>query len=188
MTPDDGNVVFNRSCKVSFLPQTPAFCPDDTIRSHIFKSDSPKLAVIREYEEICTKLGTGSGKNAVIQTQFEKLNRQMEEGDLWNYESQISSILTTLGITDMNRRMSELSGGMIKKVALAQVLVEDSKLLLLDEPTNHLDITPITWLQEYLKNTDRSVLMVTHDRYFLDNVCNNIYELARERVNLYQGN
>lgn len=188
LTPDDGNVVFNRSCKVSFLPQTPAFCPDDTIRSHIFKSDSPKLAVIREYEEICTKLGTGSGKNAVIQAQFEKLNRQMEEGDLWNYESQISSILTTLGITDMNRRMSELSGGMIKKVALAQVLVEDSKLLLLDEPTNHLDITTITWLQEYLKNTDRSVLMVTHDRYFLDNVCNNIYELARARVKLYQGN
>ena len=88
----------------------------------------------------------------------------------------------------MELRMSELSGGMIKKVALAQVLVEDSKLLLLDEPTNHLDITTITWLQEYLKNTDRSVLMVTHDRYFLDNVCNNIYELARARVKLYQGN
>ena len=208
LVPDDGQVVINKSAGVSFLPQNPVFNPEDTIRDHIFKSESPKLAVIREYEEICTKLGSiastgssgsggsagsaGTGKPAEssgeIQTNYEKLNKQMEDRDLWNYESQISSILTTLGITDMNRKMSELSGGMIKKVALAQVLVEDTKLLLLDEPTNHLDITTISWLQDYLKNTDRSVLMVTHDRYFLDNVCNNIYELARAKVKLYQGN
>ena len=84
--------------------------------------------------------------------------------------------------------MGELSGGMIKKVALAQVLVEDTKLLLLDEPTNHLDITTISWLQDYLAETKRAVLMVTHDRYFLDAVCNHIYELARNKVKLYIGN
>ena len=112
----------------------------------------------------------------------------MEKQDLWNYEAQISSILSTLGITDMSRKMGSLSGGMIKKVALAQVLVEDIKLLLLDEPTNHLDITTISWLQDYLKNTDRAVLMVTHDRYFLDNVCTNIYELDHHKLKLYQGN
>ena len=112
----------------------------------------------------------------------------MDNQDLWNYESQISSILSTLGITDLERKMGTLSGGMIKKVALAQVLVEDTKILLLDEPTNHLDITTITWLQNYLKETKRSVLMVTHDRYFLDAVCTNIYELARNKLKLYQGN
>ena len=99
----------------------------------------------------------------------------MEQQDLWNYEAQISSILTTLGISNLNLKMGNLSGGMLKKVALAQVLVEDTKILLLDEPTNHLDISTISWLQNYLKDTKRSVLMVTHDRYFLDAVCNNIY-------------
>ena len=112
----------------------------------------------------------------------------MDSRDLWNYEQQVSSILSTLGINDLNRKMGELSGGMIKKVALAQVLVEDTKLLLLDEPTNHLDISTIYWLQNYLAETKRSVLMVTHDRYFLDAVCNNIYELSRNRLKLYQGN
>lgn len=188
LQPDEGTIVINKSAGVSFLPQNPVYDKNDTIRNHIFKSDSPKLAVIREYEEICKKLGDAENQNQGIQLQFEKLNKQMEDRDLWNYEAQISSILTTLGITDMNRKMSELSGGMIKKVALAQVLVEDTKLLLLDEPTNHLDISTISWLQEYLRTTNRSVLMVTHDRYFLDSVCNNIYELTRNKVKLYQGN
>src|SRR5574344_1368788 len=110
---------------------------------------------------------------------------QMENQDLWNYESQISSILSTLGITDLNRKMGTLSGGMVKKVALAQVLVEDTKLLLLDEPTNHLDISTISWLQEYLRTTPRSVLMVTHPRYFLDNVCNNIIIWHPTKSKLY---
>ena len=112
----------------------------------------------------------------------------MEKQDLWNYESQISSILSVLGIKDLDIAMKTLSGGMIKKVALAQVLVEDTKLLLLDEPTNHLDISTISWLQEYLRTTKRTVLMVTHDRYFLDAVCTNIFEIARNKLKLYQGN
>jgi len=134
--------------------------------------------------EVCDELG----KNDKAQKRYDLLLEKMDLQDLWNYESQISSILSTLGITDLNRKMGTLSGGMIKKVALAQVLVEDTKLLLLDEPTNHLDITTITWLQNYLHETKRSILMVTHDRYFLDAVCNNIYELARNKIKLYQGN
>jgi len=193
LQPDDGTFVINKSSGVSFLPQNPLFQKDDTIKDHIFKSNSPKLAIIREYEDICTKLGDSSGKNsgemkASIQNKYDALTKKMDDGDLWNYESQISSILNTLGITDMTRKMGTLSGGMVKKVALAQVLVEDTKLLLLDEPTNHLDISTISWLQEYLRTTPRSVLMVTHDRYFLDNVCNNIYELYRNKLKLYQGN
>jgi len=187
LQPDEGTVVLNREAGVSFLPQNPEYNADDSIRDHIFKSRSAKLQIIREYEEICTKLGTGSNPGA-IQKRYDELNDIMDKQDLWNYEAQVSSILTTLGITDMNRKMGTLSGGMIKKVALAQVLVEDTKLLLLDEPTNHLDITTISWLQEYLHETKRSLLMVTHDRYFLDGVCNNIYELARHKVKLYQGN
>lgn len=185
--PDDGSVVINKNAGVSFLPQNPAFLENDTIRGHIFKSGSEKLKIIQKYLEVCEKLGSDGGEGSV-QKAFDELNVLMEQKDLWNYESQVSSVLSTLGITDMSRKMGTLSGGMLKKVALAQVLVEDTKLLLLDEPTNHLDIKTITWLQNYLCNTDRTVLMVTHDRYFLDAVCNNIFELFRHKIKLYQGN
>lgn len=183
---DDGTVTINKEAGVSFLPQTIEFNADDSIASHIFRSHSPKLDTIRRYEAACTALE--QGMTASAQTEFEQVSAQMDSQNLWNYESQVKSILGVLGLGDLSRRMGELSGGMIKKVALAQVLVEDTKLLLLDEPTNHLDVTTIAWLQDYLAKTDRSVLMVTHDRYFLDAVCNNIYELARNRVKLYVGN
>ena len=129
-----------------------------------------------------------SGATDSLQAKFDELNFKMEEGSLWNYRQQIESVLSMLGINDLSRKMGELSGGMAKKVSLAQVLVEDTKLLLLDEPTNHLDITTIYWLQNYLAQTKRAVLMVTHDRYFLDAVCNNIYEIANGGVKLYKGN
>lgn len=186
LEPDRGTVVINKEAGVSFLPQNPVYDKEDSIRDHVFKSDSPKLKVIRDYEDICLKLEDSASES--IQKKFDELTVRMNAGDLWNYEAQVKSILSTLGINDMDRKMGELSGGMIKKVALAQVLVEDTKLLLLDEPTNHLDISTIWWLQNYLAETKRSVLMVTHDRYFLDAVCNNIYELDRNRVKLYVGN
>ncbi len=187
LTPDEGTVVINKESGVSFLPQSPAFNPDDTIRNHIFKSNSPKLSVIKDFLETCEQLADPEAGDGVHR-RYDQLNEQMEKQDLWNYEAQVSSILSTLGINDLNKTMGTLSGGMVKKVALAQVLVEDTKLLLLDEPTNHLDITTITWLQNYLRDTKRTVLMVTHDRYFLDAVCNNIFELARNKIKLYQGN
>lgn len=186
LSPDEGTVVLNKEAGVSFLAQNPLYSKDDTIKSHIFKFQSPKLKTIREYEEVCDELQKTNSQQA--QKKFNTLNEKMQKDNLWNYESQIKSILTTLGINDLSRKMGELSGGMIKKVALAQVLVEDTKLLLLDEPTNHLDISTILWLQNYLAETKRSVLMVTHDRYFLDAVCNNIYELARNKIKLYTGN
>jgi len=186
LQPDEGSVVFNKEAGFSFLPQNPQYNPEDTIRQHIFKSDSAKLQTINEYIQICTRLG--NEKSDSIQKRYEELMLKMDKLDLWNYESQISSILTTLGINNLDIKMGKLSGGMLKKVALAQVLVEDTKLILLDEPTNHLDIRTISWLQDYLHNTSRSVLMVTHDRYFLDAVCNNIYELNRNKLKLYVGN
>lgn len=183
---DDGTVTINKEAGVSFLPQTIEFNADDSIASHIFRSHSPKLDSIRRYEAACSALE--DGMTASAQAELEQASSQMDKQDLWNYEAQVKSILSVLGLGNLSRRMGELSGGMVKKVALAQVLVEDTKLLLLDEPTNHLDVTTIAWLQDYLAKTDRSVLMVTHDRYFLDAVCNNIYELARNRVKLYTGN
>lgn len=190
LTPDEGSVVFNKEAGVSFLPQNPVFDEKDTIKEHIFKSKSPKLQIIQEYEEACIQLSEDPSltDNEKWQKNYADIMQKMDVQDLWNYESQVSSILSTLGISDMNRKMGTLSGGMIKKVALAQVLVEDTNILLLDEPTNHLDIKTIYWLQNYLKDTPRSVLMVTHDRYFLDAVCNNIYELARNHLKLYVGN
>lgn len=187
LAPDEGSVVINKNAGISFLPQNPSFSESDTIREHIFKGGSEKLEIIQKYLEACEKLGNAGAESSAQKT-FDELNVLMEQKDLWNYESQVSSVLSTLGITDMSRKMGSLSGGMLKKVALAQVLVEDTKLLLLDEPTNHLDIKTISWLQNYLCNTDRTVLMVTHDRYFLDAVCNNIFELFRHKIKLYQGN
>ena len=186
LQPDEGTVVINNEAGVSYLPQNPAYNPQDSIRDHIFTSQSPKLEIIRSYEELCDIMA--DSPTPAVQKQLDALTAKMEQGDLWNYEAQVQSILGTLGINDMTRRMGELSGGMVKKVSLAQVLVEDTKLLLLDEPTNHLDITTIAWLQDYLAETKRAVLMVTHDRYFLDAVCNHIYELARHTLKLYVGN
>lgn len=186
LQPDEGSVVINKDCGISFLSQNPVFKGEDTIKEHIFKSQSPKLKKIREYEDLCLAMEAGFTK--AQQESFDRLTLEMDKSDLWNYEAQVRSILSTLGIKDMSRTMNSLSGGMLKKVALAQVLVEDTKLLLLDEPTNHLDIDTITYLQKYLHETKRSVLMVTHDRYFLDAVCNNIYELNRKTLKLYQGN
>ena len=186
LVPDEGTVVINKEAGLSFLPQNPLFNPDDTIEAHIFKSSSPKLNIIREYDKVCAQMESGATDS--LQAKFDELNFKMEEGGLWNYRQQIESVLSMLGINDLSRKMGELSGGMAKKVSLAQVLVEDTKLLLLDEPTNHLDITTIYWLQNYLAQTKRAVLMVTHDRYFLDAVCNNIYEIANGGVKLYKGN
>lgn len=186
LQPDDGTVVINKESGVSFLPQNPLFNPEDTIREHIFHSDSPKLQIIKEYEAALEALEEDASD--ANQKRLENAQVKMDQQDLWNYESQVSSILSVLGIHNLGRKMKELSGGMIKKVALSQVLVEDTKLLLLDEPTNHLDVSTIYWLQEYLASTKRSVLMVTHDRYFLDAVCNHIYELDRNRIKLYVGN
>lgn len=190
LTAEEGSIVTAKECGISFLPQNPAYNPQDTIRDHIFTSESTKLATIRRYEEVCRQLGESQDQKATqrLQDQLDSLSQEMTQRDLWNYESQIRQILTTLGISDLSPLMGSLSGGMVKKVALAQVLIDDTGLLLLDEPTNQLDITSIAWLEEYLRTTQRAVLMVTHDRYFLDNVCSSIYELARSRIKLYTGN
>lgn len=185
---DGGTVTVNKTAGISFLPQTPVYSPSDTIQAHIFKSESDQLRVIREYEEVCHDISAAGQTSPELQTRLNRLIQEMDTRELWTYEQKIKSVLTTLGIQDLTLKMETLSGGMLKKVALAQVLVEDTRILLLDEPTNHLDLATITWLEEYLASTDRTVLMVTHDRYFLDTVCSTIYELANAALTRYEGN
>ncbi|NLM00542.1 MAG: ABC-F family ATP-binding cassette domain-containing protein [Treponema sp.] len=186
LQPEDGNVYLNKACGLSYLPQNPKYNNNDTIRQHIFSGTGSKLEIIKEYETICEKMQDGFTDN--LQNEYDKIVAIMDERNLWNYENDIQSILTTLGISNLKQKMNELSGGMIKKVALAKVLVDDTNLLLLDEPTNHLDIKTITWLENYLKNTKKTVLMVTHDRYFLDKICSTMYEIERKKIKRYDGN
>ncbi len=185
LAPDSGTIVVNRAAGVSFLPQNPVFRPEDTILTHLFTGGGADLETIRSYEVACEELAAGRGGAA---EQLEKLTHEMDSRQLWGWEQRIRAILTSLGIDDLALTMGSLSGGMQKKVALAQVLIEPTGLLLLDEPTNHLDSTTIAWLEDWLLQTDRAVLMVTHDRYFLDSVCTVIHELEYGTLTSYQGN
>lgn len=187
---DEGNAVISTSSGFSFLHQNPEFNPEDTIYQHIFKHSSRKLQTLRDYFSLCSKLETETQEDRQnkLTSRLEILTEEMDKKSLWNYENEIESILSNLGINDLEIKMKTLSGGTLKKVALAQVLVDDTRLILLDEPTNHLDIETISWLEKYLKETPKAVLMVTHDRYFLDNVCSGIYEITNGRLEHYKGN
>ena len=176
--PESGIVAINKSAGIAFLSQIPEVDPNDTIADHIFSGNDEKLSLIKRYEMACSGFGT---ENAA------ELAEKIDALNVRSYESEIKAILTRLGITDLTLKMGELSGGMVKKVALAQCIVKDSGLLLLDEPTNHLDIDTIVWLEEYLKETKKAVIMVTHDRYFLDAVCTSIYEIEGSDLFHYKG-
>ncbi len=181
---DEGSISRNRELKISFLRQIPETDPEDTVLDHIFRGKSERLRIIREYEEIVRRMENENG----LEKQFNRIMEEMERLSAWDYESDIKKILQTLKITDLSQKVGELSGGMLKKVSLAQALIEESNLLVLDEPTNHLDMETIIWLQDYLQETKKAVLMVTHDRYFLDAVCDTIYDIENRTVRRYKGN
>ena len=151
----------------------------DTIKEHIFSKTDKKLKLIKEYEE-CV-----SNPNC---TKLEELNEKMNTENAWAFESHLKEILSALQITDLNKKMGELSGGMLKKIGIAETLVKESNIIILDEPTNHLDIETIIWLENYLKNMKKALLMVTHDRYFLDSICTSIWEIHRKQLHIYKGN
>lgn len=189
---DEGKAIFNKpkseeGVAVSFLAQTPTYKKNFTIREHLFSSKSPKLSLLNEYQTLCNQL-----THAVLtETQNNRINELeilLTENLLWDYENHIKRILTDFNITDFDMKLSNLSGGMLKKVFLAQALIEDAPLLMLDEPTNHLDIETIQFLETYLQTTPQSILMVTHDRYFLDNICTVIFELDNGILKKYKGN
>ncbi len=184
-TIDQGSISKNNAVKISYLGQTPQFNPAHTILDHIFHESNPRAALIKRYELLCEQVSRGETR---LQDELAALTTEMDKAQVWNYESEIKAVLNQLGISDLDHKMLNLSGGMLKRVALAQALIDDADLLLLDEPTNHLDTDTIIWLENYLKRNKQSLLMVTHDRYFLDQVCNTILELDDKTLYSYKGN
>ncbi|HEM6260788.1 TPA: ABC-F family ATP-binding cassette domain-containing protein [Streptococcus suis] len=168
--------------KISYLTQEPDFDESQTVLDTVLSSDLRETQLIREYERLLSNYDESS------QARLEKVMAEMDALNAWEIESQVKTVLSKLGLTELNKTVAELSGGLRRRVQLAQVLLGNADLLLLDEPTNHLDIDTIEWLTTFLKNTKKSVLFITHDRYFLDNVATRIFELDRASLTEYQGN
>lgn len=168
--------------RIAYLTQEPDFDENKTILDTVLSDDVPELRLIREYELLLENYEEDS------QAKLDRIMSQMDAVDAWEIESQFKTILTKLGLTDLKERVGDLSGGLRRRVQLAQVLLGGDDLLLLDEPTNHLDIDTIDWLQQFLKNAKKTVLFITHDRYFLDTVATRIFELDRAQLTEYYGN
>ncbi|MEQ8240202.1 MAG: ABC-F family ATP-binding cassette domain-containing protein, partial [Cyclobacteriaceae bacterium] len=183
-TPDRGEVSFRKGVKVSFLPQNPHFNDEDPIVQAVFGEDVEELNVIRDYE-IALQMAEVDPENA---PDISELIERMDQLNAWDYESQVKQILGQLGIHNLEQKMGDLSGGQRKRVAMARALLVNPDFLILDEPTNHLDLEIIEWLENYLATANLTLLMVTHDRYFLDKVTNEIIEIDQGQLFRYKGN
>ena len=168
--------------KIAYLTQEPEFDDSKTVLDTVLSSDLREMALIREYE---TLMADYSEEN---QSRLEKVMAEMDSLDAWSIESEVKTVLSKLGLSDLSQKVGDLSGGLRRRVQLAQVLLNDADLLLLDEPTNPLDIDTIAWLTNFLKSSKKTVLFITHDRYFLDNVATRIFELDQANLIEYQGN
>lgn len=178
--PTEGKVVQARDLNMGYLEQDPNFKNAVTISDYIFHADDVQQQLIRRYEELM--------ENDPENTKaIEKIMEEMSEVDAWEYEYKIKTILGRLDIHHLNQHINTLSGGQKKRLALAKLLIEDPEVYILDEPTNHLDIDTIEWLEKLLTEGNKTILMVTHDRYFLDNVCNEILEIDRGKIQPYNG-
>ena len=176
---DSGTVIYRNNLRVGYLPQLPDLGAAHTVLDACLHGDDPRSAAIHDYEE-ALRTGDSDAMTAAIQA--------MDANVAWDYEERFKQILTQLKITDYNQPVKELSGGQVKRVALARLLIDEPQMLILDEPTNHLDIDMIEWLENYLQRSRVTLLMVTHDRYFLDNICNRIMEMDQHSIFSYNGN
>ncbi|WP_175634777.1 ABC-F family ATP-binding cassette domain-containing protein [Pedobacter ghigonis] len=179
--PLEGKIVKNKAVKIGFLDQEPQFTEGFSISDHIFSLENKQQQLIKEYEELI------ENPNPDEKT-LNRLYEELSEHNAWEYEHEIKTILNRMGITHLQQKIATLSGGQKKRLALAKLLIEDPEILVLDEPTNHLDIDTIEWLEKLLTTAQKTILLVTHDRYFLDNVCNTIVELDRGKIFNYSGN
>ena len=168
--------------KIAYLTQEPDFDEEQTVLDTVLSSDLREMQLIREYELLLTAYDESQ------QSRLEAVMAEMDSLHAWEIESQVKTVLSKLGLTNLSLKVSQLSGGLRRRVQMAQVLLGDADLLLLDEPTNHLDIDTIEWLTHFLKNSKKTVLFITHDRYFLDNISTRIFELDGGRLIEYQGN
>lgn len=181
LKPTEGKVAQARDLNVGYLEQDPYFKEAVTISDYIFHADNIQQQLIRRYEELLEN-------DPENMKEMDKVMEEMSEIDAWEYEYKIKTILGRLDIHHLNQHISTLSGGQKKRLALAKLLIEDPEIYILDEPTNHLDIDTIEWLEKLLTEGSKTILMVTHDRYFLDNVCNEILEIDRGKIIPYIGN
>jgi ATP-binding cassette subfamily F protein uup len=179
--PDSGRMIRGNSVSIEYLSQIPYFDPEVTVLEQVFRGNSPTMKLVREYEKALQNPDPNSER-------ILKLSIEMDRMNGWSLESDAKAVLTKLGITDFQEKISVLSGGRKKRVALGAALINPSELLILDEPTNHLDNKTIDWLEEYLYKRKGALLMVTHDRYFLDRVVNEIAELDKGKLYIYKGN
>ena len=168
--------------KMAYLTQEPEFDDSKTVLDTVLSSDLREMVLIREYETLMTDYSEDN------QARLEKVMAEMDSLDAWSIESEVKTVLSKLGLSDLSQKVGDLSGGLRRRVQLAQVLLNNADLLLLDEPTNHLDIDTIAWLTNFLKSSKKTVLFITHDRYFLDNVATRIFELDQANLIEYQGN
>lgn len=185
-TPDSGIVVTRKGIRIGYLPQEPVFNETLTIEERIKEGNDELIAVIDQYEEALK--AQSDDFTTANQNRLEKAISEMDRKGAWDYEQRLKSILTHFHITDLQQTIKTLSGGQKKRLAMALVLIDNPDILLLDEPTNHLDINLIEWLENDLRSANTTLLMVTHDRYFLDAVCNTIIELDQGSLYTYQGN
>lgn len=185
--PDTGNLITMKDMRIGYLSQSPDFEPGTTVLQYVFKGNSPQMQLLREYEAALSAVENNPGDEKAA-NRLVSLNQRMDALGAWNIESEAKNILTRLGITDFDADISELSGGQKKRVAMSHALIAPTDLLILDEPTNHIDNDTVDWLEKYLHNRKGALLMVTHDRYFLDRVANRIIELDRGRLFSYQAN
>ncbi|MFD0766445.1 ABC-F family ATP-binding cassette domain-containing protein [Mucilaginibacter lutimaris] len=181
LKPTEGKVAQARDLNVGYLEQDPFFKNAVTISDYIFHADNIQQQLIRRYEELLEN-------DPDNMKEMDKVMEEMSEIDAWEYEYKIKTILGRLDIHHLNQHINTLSGGQKKRLALAKLLIEDPDIYILDEPTNHLDIDTIEWLEKLLTEGSKTILMVTHDRYFLDNVCNEILEIDRGKIIPYVGN
>ncbi len=184
--PDSGQVVIRNDITVSYLPQMDRFADNFSVLDAIFDAQTPTIQAIKEYEA-CMVLAETEHENVEVQQRLQKAIMEMDRLHAWDFEAKAKEILSRFGIHDIFKNINELSGGQRKKAALAKTLIADTDLLILDEPTNHLDVEMIEWLENYLKSANVTLLMVTHDRYFLDQVCNDIIELDHGQLYHYRG-
>lgn len=182
---DSGNVIYRNGLRVGFLEQTPQYPSELTVIEACFHSENEMVKTIAEYEKILTLSLENPEK---YEQRLNDLFEQMDRLKAWDYEQQVKQILSSLKITNFSQKISELSGGQLKRVALANILISEPDLLILDEPTNHLDLEMVEWLENLLLRSKTTLLMVTHDRYFLDRVCNSIIELDQKQIYTYKGN
>lgn len=185
-TYDSGNISFRKGIRVSYLEQQPLQNVNASIIDVLFESDVPLMQTVKRYEQALDNVQRDN--SPIHQEELTKAISEMDAFEAWNYESRVKEILSKLNITDLQQNVASLSGGERKKVALCMVLISHSEVLLLDEPTNHLDIKMIEWLEDYLSTANQTILVVSHDRYFIDKVSTDIYELDNCTINKYQGN